>query len=244
MKHLVHQIPIKFYHLDCQNQIAMPALINLLFEASGKHAEAYGFGIDTIREKYNISWIVGRIGIDFNTSLKRCKAVNIETWIDRTIGPSTLRKFRVRDEKGELLATCCFTYAALNLETRQAINVWELIGSEVSDMERGKDIRMPSKVRPMKGETQLLDTFPVKYSDLDYNQHATTAKYLQWITDAFDLTTRQQKRLQSIDVNFASELLYGDMVSTHLAKIDDSNVTVLLKSGDKTACLAKVVWGE
>lgn len=241
MKRLRQEIPVKFYHIDAQNHISIPSLVNLLFEASGQHAENNGFGIDKIREQ-GISWIVGRIGIYLHAPLTRFEHLTVETWIDRTVGPSTLRKFNIFTPDNQLLGTACFTYAALDLETRQPINVLELIGTEISDLEYGKNISMPAKVRPAKTPYQLQQHATVAYSHLDYNQHATTTQYLKWITDAFDIEQHASQYISSIDINFATELLYGDKVSIHRAQTDSNTYTVELRTEVAMACRAKVVW--
>ncbi|MGB0524255.1 MAG: acyl-[acyl-carrier-protein] thioesterase [Flammeovirgaceae bacterium] len=240
-KHLTCTLPIKFYHLDAQNRVSLPALINLLFEASGKHAELNGFGVEKTRE-LGFSWIVGRIGLDCRQMLSQISQVHIETWIDRTIGPSTLRKFRIKDDKGNLLATSCFTYAGLNLTTRQPINVSEIIGDEIPDLEYGKGIRMPAKVRPAKTEMQEHASFQVQYGDLDYNQHATTTKYVQWIMNAFPLELHEGHYVQSLDINFSNELLYGDGVNSLIAQNAEKDYTIELQTKGDVACRARVTW--
>jgi len=240
MKHLNLQLPIKFYHLDFQDHISLPSLVNLLFEASGEHAQLNGFGIDTIRQN-NISWIVGRIGIYLEKPLLKIPHCEIETWIDRTVGPSTLRKFRIYDHQKQLLATACFTYAALDLTTRQPVNVKEMIGDEIIDTAKGADIRMPAKVRPIKGVAEVQQEFQVQYGDLDYNRHATTTKYLQWMLNGFPLEMYTQKYIRSIDVNFNAELFYQDEIKVKLAGEADT-YTVELQFQEKPACLAKISW--
>ena len=240
MKYLIDTLPIKFYHLDVQDCVSLPALVNLLFEASGKHAAANGFGLDLIREK-NVSWIVSRIGIYFEKLILKSSNLKVETWIDRTIGPSTLRKFKVYSEADELLATACFSYAALNLETRQPVNVKEILGKDIADLERGKSIPIPAKVRPLKDTAKKeITSFLIKYSDLDYNQHVTTSRYIQWLVDVFSFEQYQNNYVKSIDVNFASELFYGDKVSVYAGLISEDCSGVEIQSDEKLACSAKI----
>lgn len=240
-KHFTHTIPIKFYHLDVQHQLSLPALVNLLFEASGYHAEANGFGMSTINAK-GISWIVGRVGIYMARPLTHLPSCTIETWIDRTMGPSTLRKFNLYNPHNQCIATACFTYAALNLNTRQPVNVKEIIGNELTDTEYGKAIPMPAKIKPVIAKPEIFPSFPVKYGDLDYNRHATTTKYLQWILDTFPMERHQEYAIKKMEVNFASELFYQDVVTPQTAAIQQDEYVVELTAKDKVACRAKICW--
>ena len=50
----------------------------------------------------------------------------------------------------------------------------------------------------------------VVYSDLDFNCHANSVKYIQWAVDTLPLELLQQKRFARTDINFIREARYGE----------------------------------
>jgi len=73
--------------------------------------------------------------------------------------------------------------------------------------------RMPLKVVPQSVSIRR----PV-YSDLDYNGHVNNARYIEWVSDLFDPSVFDDKRMKVIDIKFCSEIRHGSDVILELSQ--------------------------
>ena len=67
---------------------------------------------------------------------------------------------------------------------------------------------LPCRLAPLSGGREY--EHAVVYSDLDFNCHANSVKYIQWAVDTLPLELLQQKRFARTDINFIREARYGE----------------------------------
>jgi hypothetical protein len=58
------------------------------------------------------------------------------------------------------------------------------------------------------------------YSDIDYNGHVNNARYIPWIQDLMDAEILEKADRIRFDINYLSEIKYGELIEIWAADID------------------------
>lgn len=61
-------------------------------------------------------------------------------------------------------------------------------------------IDRPAKIAKVNGTAA--ETHRIRYSDIDFNQHTNSMKYVQWMVDMLPLEKLTSQRLRRLDINF------------------------------------------
>ena len=65
-----------------------------------------------------------------------------------------------------------------------------------------------------------------RYSDLDLNMHVNHCRYVEWCMDVFDLEELKSRQLRSIQMNYLSQIPFGE--ETKLIRFDNSRNHALI----------------
>jgi acyl-ACP thioesterase len=108
---------------------------------------------------------------------------------------------------------------------------------------RESPVRHASKLEFAQNETKNSDMFKVKLSDLDVNLHTNNVKYLQWISDSYDIDFIKQNIIYSTEINYLSESFYNDEVFLQTRADSDGyyNHSVMRADG-KELCRVRLGW--
>jgi acyl-ACP thioesterase len=59
----------------------------------------------------------------------------------------------------------------------------------------------------------VAETHRVAYSDIDFNRHMNTMRYIDFAFDALPIEIPENLKAVRVDLNFMKEALYGDTLS-------------------------------
>ena len=94
-----------------------------------------------------------------------------------------------------------------------------------------------ARLRPMEYTASSQHT--VAYSDIDFNRHMNTLRYVDMIFDAISLDAIENNRGMRLDFNFIAEARYGEVLT--IAHTNEGNTWHFeICSAEKTLCRAKV----
>ena len=89
----------------------------------------------------------------------------------------------------------------------------------------------------------LVSEYRVRWSDLDFNRHVNSMRYIEWILNGMDEATRFGRIFRSLEVNYLAETLMGDEVVVRVQKSAETPSLILAsitaKTTGKDACRAK-----
>ena len=99
-------------------------------------------------------------------------------------------------------------------------------------------ISAPARLRPI---TPVMSASrPVVYSDIDFNRHVNTLRYIDLIFDNVPLELIEQNEGLRIDINFIAEALYGETLTIGWAQEGNTWNFEISSSAEKVLCRAKV----
>ena len=99
-------------------------------------------------------------------------------------------------------------------------------------------IERPFKLNAV--ESEVIDCFQVKYSDIDINQHVNTVHYLDWMVNTFTLDEHRSHTIHRIDMNFMNEVVYGNEIMVFKEEVAPGDFWFEAKANDKTAFRGRI----
>jgi acyl-ACP thioesterase len=164
-----------------------------------------------------------------------CQSVRFETWIESNAHMLSTRDFRIYTGY-KLIGQCKSVWAVMDLEKREIVNIFDnpmfegCVDGEIIDMPR---VRMTTIPEP----TGCLP-HKVAYSDIDYNGHCNSCRYLQAMTDAY-LPAYYGKKVR-LDINYQKEAMLGEELQTLYLVTEDGVQYQQKNPHGETSCSAKI----
>ena len=233
-----YEYEIKYQEVDVQRKLRLYNLENYLLEVAGTVADSLNFGIARLHPM-GLTWILTRMSIEMFELPTHCDRIRIETWIESSAHMLSSRNFRIY--KGEkLIGQVKSVWAVLDMEKREIVNIFDhpmfdnSIDGEVIEMARVRmtTIPEPTGVVPHK----------VVYSDIDYNGHCNSCRYLQAMTDAY-LPDYYGKKVR-LEINYSKEAMLGETLQTYYLVTADGVQYQQKNEAGETSCSAKITISE
>lgn len=229
-----YEYEIKYQEVDGEKKLRLFNLENYLLEVAGTVADELGFGIANLHPK-GLTWILTRLSVEMYELPTHCEKVRFETWIESNAHMLSTRDFRIYSGD-KLIGQCKSVWAVLDLVKREIVNIFDdpmfegCVDGEVIEMNR---IRMttipePTGIVPHK----------VVYSDIDYNGHCNSCRYLQAMTDAY-LPAYYGKKVR-LDINYQKEAMLGEELQTLYLVTEDGVQYQQKNPHGETSCSAKI----
>lgn len=233
-----YNFEIKYQEVDGRKKLRLFNLENYLLEVAGTVADDLGFGI-AVLHPMGLTWILTRLSVEMYEMPTHCDKVRFETWIESNVHMLSTRDFRIY--KGDrLIGICKSVWAVLDLNKREIVNCFDnpifegSVDGEVLDLPR---VRMTTIPEPTGSVPHK-----VVYSDIDYNGHCNSCRYLQAMTDAY-LPDYYGKRVR-LDINYSKEAMLGETLVTHYLLTEDGVQYQQRNEAGETSCSAKITINE
>jgi acyl-ACP thioesterase len=228
------------FEVDFRGQLTLPHLTNYILNVSGYHIETIGMGMLEIN-KNNHSWVLSRLVIEMITYPKHYEKIGIQTWVENVMRTFSLRNFAFLDQHGEVLGYARTTWAMIDRTTRKPVNLSE---TELPTFCCNKECPIAKAGKIPSLEADAKETFTIKYSDIDINQHFNSSKYVEHIIDAFTLHKFKKRNIRRFEIEFIAEATFGEEISLHKQENPDNDFFIELKNENKqTICKSRVKFG-
>ena len=224
--------------VDFNYEITLSSLTDLMLTAAGYNAEENGFGMKRLNDQ-GLSWVLLRFALEVDYFPLQYETIHIETWIEGVGRASSNRNFCIRNKEHNVIGYAISTWAMINHNTRRAQDLFSLENISGYSSEETVPIDKPLKLNAINGVPT--DVFKAKYSHIDFNRHVNTMRYVEWISNCFDLEHYKTRRVKRFDINFMNEILYGDEVKIFFSPGDEDVYLFEICCNDKTSCRARLV---
>lgn len=238
-----YEYEIKYQEVDGEKKLRLFNLENYLLEVAGTVADDLGFGIQALHPK-GLTWILTRLSVEMYELPTHCQKVRFETWIESNAHMLSTRDFRIYKQGSEeewiLIGQCKSVWAVLDLEKREIVNCFDdpifegCVDGEVIEMSR---VRMTTIPEPTGSAPHK-----IVYSDIDYNGHCNSCRYLQAMTDAF-LPSYYGRKVR-LDINYSKEAMLGETLQTYYLVTEEGVQFQQKNEAGETSCSAKITTSE
>ena len=206
-----YTFPVAYQEVDKSRRWRLHNLENMLLQVAGDVANRLGFGIDALLP-YGYTWILARMEVRMDRLPTHGETITVETWIEQNAHMLSTRNYRIyegTDTTAKQIGQVSSVWAVLDMNTRQAVNAFDLpmfegcVDGERLNMERAP--RMASLTTPT-GEAD----YTIAYSDIDYNGHCNSCKYLEHMIDACRPAFMEQATPFRLSLQYNRELFEGE----------------------------------
>ena len=229
-----YEYEIKYQEVDGNKKLRLFNLENYLLEVAGTVADQLGFGIAQLHPK-GLTWILTRLSLEMYELPTHCEKVRFETWIESNAHMLSTRNFRIYSDD-KLIGQCKSVWAVLDLQKREIVNIFDdpifadSVDGDVIEMARVRMTTLPEPTGCMPHK--------IVYSDIDYNGHCNSCRYLQAMMDAY-LPDYYGKKIR-LDINYSKEVMLGDELQTYYLVSADGVQYQQKNQNGETSCSAKI----
>ena len=229
-----YEYEIKYQEVDGNKKLRLFNLENYLLEVAGTVADELGFGIAQLHPK-GLTWILTRLSLEMYELPTHCEKVRFETWIESNAHMLSTRNFRIYSGD-KLIGQCKSVWAVLDLQKREIVNIFDdpifadSVDGDVIEMARVRMTTLPEPTGCMPHK--------IVYSDIDYNRHCNSCRYLQAMMDAY-LPNYYGKKIR-LDINYSKEVMLGDELQTYYLVSADGVQYQQKNQNGETSCSAKI----
>ena len=233
-----YEYEIKYQEVDGRKRLRLFNLENYLLEVAGTVADELGFGIAVLHPR-GLTWILTRLSVEMYELPTHCERVRFETWIESNAHMLSTRDFRIYSGD-RLIGICKTVWAILDLQKREIVNYFDdpifenAIDGEALEMPRVRMTTIPEPTGSMPHK--------IVYSDIDYNGHCNSCRYLQAMTDAY-LPDYYGKKVR-LDINYSKEAMLGEEMQIYYLVTDDGVQYQMKNEAGETSCSAKLSIGD
>ena len=223
--------------VDFTLRASAASIINYMLNVAGTDAHRKGFGVDAL-QGHSVTWVLSRLAVEIAAQPKQYEAIAVDTWVNEFNRLSSTRNFRMR-QADSILAMGVSQWCMLDMESRQAVDMTKLKDVyERAMVDEPSPIAMPARLRGVEAESH--SSRPVVYSDIDFNRHVNTLRYIDLMFDALPIERIEKNNGMRIDINFLAEALYGEVLTIGVATEGDTWQFEISSNSGKTLCRAKI----
>lgn len=195
--------------VDFTMRISPSALTNLVLGVAGIDAQRKGFGTDTLNRD-NFSWVLLRMAVEYDHRPEQYSEITITTWVSDYARMMSTRNFTLQDAQGRQIGRVVTQWCMIDLSTRRPV---DLTTPKVADTYGKFVVESPSPCDAPRRlgviESQRRTPHRVVYSDIDFNGHVNTLRYIDMMLDELDIELFRGERSMRLDLNFQHECRYG-----------------------------------
>ena len=225
---------IKYQEVDGNRKLRLFNLENYLLEIAGRVADELHYGITSLLPM-GLTWILTRLSIEMDELPTHGDHVRFETWIESNAHMLSTRNFRIYSGD-RLIGRCKSVWAILDLTKREIVNIFDT--PMFADAVDGEVMEMPRVRMTTIPEPTGYASHTIVYSDIDYNGHCNSCRYLQALTDAY-LPDYYGKRVR-LDINYSKEAMLGEMMQIYYLVSEEGVQYQMKNEAGETSCSAKI----
>ena len=226
--------------IDFMLHATIESLCADLLNVAGIDAKHKGISADVLMQQ-NRSWVLSRMAVEIDRQPEQYEEYSIYTWVNphtsRLISP---RNFELRDSKGNIFGRAVSQWCVIDFEKRVPVSL-----EEIDDLFEGKFCEAPSPCeapRKIRGiEPSITRKHEVRYSDIDFNRHVNTMRYIRMMLNTRPIEYLTESRPLRLDIQFVRECKLGQVLTIGYEQRE--NVSLFeIRNEEEVACTAAIEW--
>lgn len=213
-KTYVQQFRIASYQTDVTARIRPSAILEIMQEMAGAHAELLNIGRGRL-DPMQLAWVLTRVEVRMDRYPVSGETITVETYPMPNRRVFYPRYFIFRDEQGNQIGCAGSLWVILDVTTRKMAASAEITASMPDNSDLTAPMGMPATVEEIGGQYTESTRLPV-YTDLDVNGHVNNTRYLDWCCNELGIDVMRQHAMLQFAVNFNQEILPGQEIRTVL----------------------------
>lgn len=224
---------LHYYDVDKHLRGNMSTIINILSDIGTKQSEYLGSGMTDLL-KQNMTWVFYNYHIKIFRSPLYGEKLYVST---KPIGFKKyygIRSYEIKDCNENIIVSAKAIFLLINIEKRKMMRIpkgqYEIYGV---DGDLTGDFKIP-KVERLE-EFKYKESFKVRYTDIDSNNHVNNTKYIDWAIETLPEEIVNNYVLNEVKVTFEKECKYGEEVKV-FTDVREEEEGILVTSHRINAC--------
>lgn len=226
--------------VDFTLNATIEAMGSYLLNTAGTDAQRKGFGVDVL-SKDNRAWVLSRMAIELDYRPQQYSDIEVRTWVNENGRVLSTRNFEVIDKAGNAFCRAVSQWCLIDYVKRVPVGLHEIF-----------DICSPhlcDAPSPCDAPHKILDVEPtefsehkVVYSDIDFNCHVNTMRYIVMMIDMLPIDLLKENRPLRLDIHFIRESRLGQTLTVGYVQCGDTSMFEIKTDDGTVACRAAVEW--
>jgi medium-chain acyl-[acyl-carrier-protein] hydrolase len=219
------QYQVRVYEADFRGTIRPVTILDYLQDTASEHSQITGFSVKDLRRK-NMTWVLSRYHIRFLSYPVVGEVVRARTWRSSLEGLFALREFEITDTGYNPLVLATSSWVIVSLETKRPVR----IDTVVSDLPilNSRVLSDDFKSLPKLEDFDMEQSFHVRHSDLDVNQHVNHTVHAGWALETVPQDILGGFIPSDIEMSFRAEAFHGDTIVARTKRIEAEASRVFL----------------
>lgn len=227
-------------NVDFTLRATIDSLGNYVLNTAGIDAQGKGFGVDALAPK-NLTWILSKLVLEVDSRPEQFADFDLTTWVNQNSRLVSTRNFTLSDLEGNIFCRALSQWCMLDFVKRVPVSL-ELINDAYTPYICPEPSPCEPPLRLRGFEADVVAQHKVVYSDIDFNSHMNTMRYIALMVDMLDLELIKSNRPFRLDVHFMNECLYGQMLSVGMKRVDNQTLFEITREDGTVACRAAFTW--
>lgn len=201
---------IRAFDVDANGKLKVNTILDYFQDAASYDAERRNFDYNEFVPK-GLYWVLSWAKFEFMDYPEFMNEVKIQSWGKKQFKFYSIRDYLMYNSRDEIICKGTSAWLLLDSKTLRPKILTQLY-PEIK-MLVTKDVLqdLPKKIIPGE-QTEIVYSTQIRYSDIDLNQHANNAKYIELMLDCFDQEFHMEHTIKSLTVLFNSETKFGDQI--------------------------------
>ena len=212
-----YRFEVTLQDVDYTSRIKLVSLTDKILTAAGQDADALGFGVEELN-RGACTWVLSRFALQMSRMPRMGERLTITTWVNEYGRMLTTRNFTVTASDGEEIGAAVSAWVMLDIEKRVPVDLSRLENAVKSTEEIPSPIEGPRRLRAAEMQTTRLHE--VVYSDIDFNGHVGTMRYIEMMVDSLPYSVIENIEALRFDINFLHETQAGKTIAIGMSKED------------------------
>ncbi|MBQ7951827.1 MAG: acyl-ACP thioesterase [Alistipes sp.] len=226
--------------VDFTLRATIDSLGNYILNTAGIDAQGKGFGVDALSPQ-NLTWVLSKFVIEIDSRPEQFAEFDLTTWVNQNSRLVSTRNFTLSDMDGNVFIRSLSQWCMLDYVKRVPVNlqtIEDLYAPYVCEAE--SPCEAPLRLRAI--EAEVVKEHRVAYSDIDFNRHMNTMRYIGLMVDMLDIELLKSNRPMRIDVHFMNECLYGQTLKVGMQSVENQTLFEVTREDGVVAARAAFSW--
>ena len=216
------------------------SLGNYILNTAGIDAQGKGFGVDALSQK-NLTWVLSKLVLEIDSRPEQFSEFDLTTWVNQNSRLISTRNFTLSDLSGNVFCRALSQWCMIDYVRRVPINLETIEDTYASHIcLEPSPCEQPLRLRAI--EAEVVSEHKVVYSDIDFNNHMNTMRYVRLMVDMLDIELIKSNRPLRIDVHFMHECTYGQMLKIGMQSVENQTLFEITRDDGVVACRASFTW--
>ena len=226
---------------DARGEMPVTLIVERMIEVATNHANQLGIGFATL-SPLGKAWVLLRVGL----RMERVPDINsyytVSTWIESWNRLSSERCFCFTDYEGRVMGYARTVWGTIDVESRTIADLTYLAERATMCPDRACDVPRVRNHPALPDDRVRIIPYTFVYSDLDFNRHVNTVRYISHIIDCKPLSHYDEWRIGAFEIVFRNECYAGQTVDLFVDDIDTEHTRVDYVRDGQRVITSAITW--